>query len=164
MGYETIFKGSFYFNKSPSEKLKTYINSFSKTRHMKRDPEIIKKIDLNWKEHCFNGILGIEGSYYIKENTENDNSILNYNTPPSEQPGLWCDWIINECGNLCWDGIEKFYSYDIWLKYLIEHFFKSENLILNGEVRFEGQDSEDKGFIIVKNNIVSKIYDNEYIN
>ena len=51
MGYETIFKGSFYFNKSPSEKLKTYINSFSKTRHMKRDPEIIKKIDLNWKEH-----------------------------------------------------------------------------------------------------------------
>ena len=72
--------------------------------------------------------------------------------------------IINECGNLCWDGIEKFYSHDIWLKYLIEHFFKSENLILNGEVRFEGQDSEDKGFIIVKNNIVSMIYDNEYIN
>ena len=25
MGYETIFKGSFYFNKCPSEKLKTYI-------------------------------------------------------------------------------------------------------------------------------------------
>ena len=161
MGYETIFKGSFSFNKHPSEKLKNYINSFSKTRHMKRDPEKIKKIDSNWKENCFNDKLGKEGSYYIKEKYEEDDSILNFNSPPIEQPGLWCDWIINECGNLCWDGIEKFYNYDIWLEYLIENFFKNENLILNGKVRFEGEDIEDKGFLIIENNIVYKVYDNQ---
>lgn len=73
------------------------------------------------------------------------------------QPGLWCQWIVedhNECDELMWDGGEKFYNYVEWLRYLIEHFFSKWDVKLNGEVFWEGESSDDKGKIVVKDNIV----------
>ena len=158
MGYTTIFKGVFKFNKLPSDYMRNYINSFSKSRRMKRDINLIKKEDPEWEKYSFKGELGEEGEYYIKEGIYNQtSSIINYNIPPKTQPSLWCDWIINEEGDLCWDGVEKFYCYEDWLKYLIENFFEKENLISNGEVEFQGEYDEDKGIIQVKDNIVQLI-------
>ena len=36
---------------------------------------------------------------------------MDINEPPKTKPGLWCKWIINEDGDLCWNGEEQFYYY-----------------------------------------------------
>ena len=111
-----------------------------------------------------------------------DESILDYNAPPGQigydstqdftvrweentrkinegicQPGLWCQWVVNsydEHDELTWDGGEKFYNYVPWLKYLIEHFFSKWGVKLNGEVEWVGEDPDDRGKIVVKDNVV----------
>lgn len=115
---------------------------------------------------------------------DRDDSIIDYNCPPGKptweerknvpfnesweeeqkliaegkcQPGLWCQWIVEDGEDnqkLIWDGGEKFYEYIAWLKYMIKHFFEPWKVKLNGEVEWEGEDSEDRGKIEVKNNVV----------
>jgi len=73
------------------------------------------------------------------------------------QPGLWCQWIVvsyDDGDYLEWDGGEKFYEYIAWLKYMIEHFFSKWGVILNGEVEWIGEDPNDRGKIIVTDNVV----------
>ena len=160
MGYSTDFYGSVGFNKPITEELYDYIKLFNEVRHMKRDVEKIKKIYPNWQKFCFNGELGSDGEYFIGEKpfNEADNSIVDYNCPPNSQPGLWCQWIINRDGELEWDGGEKFYEYEEWLRYLINHFFAPSGYILNGEIEFQGEDRDDFGIIIVKDNVVTVEY------
>lgn len=163
MGYTTDFYGTLQFNKPMTKKLGEYINKFSETRRMARDNDKIKEVYPNWKELCYNGELGTEGEYFVGDDdrfnffTEQDPSVLNYNGKPSTQPGLWCQWIIDENGELAWDGGEKFYHYIEWLEYLIKNFFEPEGYILNGQIKFQGEDPTDKGTIVVENNTV-KVY------
>ena len=75
------------------------------------------------------------------------------------QPGLWCQWeVSNKASNkqqvLAWDGGEKFYNYTEWLKYLINHFFSKWGVMLNGSIEWEGEESSDKGIIVVEDNQV----------
>ena len=151
MGYTTNFTGHLNFNKKPTNALKEYINNFSKSRRMKRDINKIKELDANWQNNCFKGKLGIEGDYYIGKD---ENSVVDINCPPGNQPGLWCDWIINDDDKLVWNGVEKFYNYKEWLEYLIFHFLERDGYILNGEIEFQGEYEEDHGFIVVKDNYV----------
>ena len=165
MGYSTYFTGKFEFNKPVTEELKNYINKFCDTRRMIRDVEKIKEIYPNWKELCFNGQLGREGEYFIGGNgfmgQEHDASIVNYNYAPASQPGLWCQWIINgDC--LEWDGGEKFYNYIEWLEYLIKHFFKPLEYVLNGDISWQGEDEEDFGNIHVVDNVITVQEGNKY--
>ena len=116
---------------------------------------------------------------------DHDKSIIDYNTAPGHksyeetrgqdfnqtwneqqaliasgkcQPGLWCQWEINEDGTeLQWDGGEKFYNYVEWLKYLIAHFFEPWGIKLNGTIEWVGEDSSDRGKIVANNNEV-KVY------
>lgn len=155
MGYHTTFEGGFYFNKPIYRDLKAYINEFCSTRRMRRDPEIIKTLYPDWRSHCFNGFLGFEGEYFTKT-TIRDTSVIDFNIPPVTQPGLWCDWIIKD-DQLVWNGAEKFYNYTEWLKYLIKNFFSPLGYILDGDVEFQGEDSEDYGVIHVSNNNVQII-------
>ena len=104
-------------------------------------------------------IYGVDGEYFVGASghggQDHDTTIVNYNQPPSGQPGLWCQWTTNSRGTrLEWDGGEKFYSYVEWLEYLIEHFFSKWGVLLNGEVTWDGEDRNDKGKIIVKDNEV----------
>ena len=74
---------------------------------------------------------------------------------PWAQPGLWCQWVPSEDGAfLAWDFGEKFYEYDAWLRYLIEHFLKPWGRTLNGEVMWQGEDPSDRGLLRVKNNVL----------
>lgn len=118
-----------------------------------------------------------------------DASILDYNLPPNQvrvswgtsgyekiqkendrritegvcQPGLWCQWVIEqetdengeEIQKLVWDENEKFYNYVEWLKYLINHFFERWGVKLNGKIKWSGEEPSDVGIIIVKNNEVT---------
>lgn len=159
MGYTTEFDGGFSINPTPTEEFANYINKFADTRRMKRDVEKIKEIFPNWKELCYKEDLGEDGSYFVGgrgvAGQDFDESIIEYNTSPSSQPGLWCKWIIKE-NKLVWNLCEKFYDYISWLEYLIENFFEPEGYVLNGEVSYVGEDGpNDKGLIIIENNKIS---------
>lgn len=160
MGYSTDFYGSLKFNKPVAPWLVEYVNKFSNTRRMKRDPEKIKAQFPNWGELCFNGDLGEEGEYFIggvgSFGQDADTSVLDHNRPAKTQPGLWCQWIINEKENcLEWDGGEKFYNYEEWLEYLIDNFFAPLGYVLNGDIEWQGEDSDDCGTIHVEDNFIS---------
>ena len=162
MGYTTDFYGSVTFNKPITEELKNYINKFGETRRMKRDVEKIKKTFPDWEKNCFNGNLGVDGEYFVGGNgfmgQDRDDSIVNYNYPPETQPGLWCQWMIDDDGNLVWDGGEKFYEYGEWLTYLIDNFLAPSGYVCNGEIEFQGEDMNDFGTIHVKDNVVTVEY------
>ena len=159
MGYTTYFNGALTFNKEVTPQLKEYINRFSSTRRMSRDVEKIKEIYPNWKELCFFGDLGEKGEFFAPRSKnyghDDDDSILDYNGfRESVHPGLWCQWIINDDNELVWDEGEKFYNYIEWLEYMIEKFFKPLGYILNGEIDWDGESSDDTGRIVVSNNEV----------
>lgn len=162
MGYTTYFNGSLKFNKPVEDWLVEYIDKFCNTRRMKRDNEKIKELYPNWKKLCFAGNLGEEGEYFVGGNgfmgQDHDTSVINYNGSPAAQPGLWCQWVINEDDELVWDEGEKFYEYVEWLHYLIDNFFDPLGYILNGEITWDGEDSDDVGTIIVTNNHVEVEY------
>lgn len=163
MGYDTYFSGSLHFNREVSPQMKEYINRFSDTRRMPRDNEKIKEIYPNWRELCFFGDLGRKGEYFAPiskiNGQEDDKTVLDHNGyKEAVHPGLWCQWIIDDNNELTWDGNEKFYEYVEWLKYLINHFFAPLGYVLNGDITFEGEDSEDLGTIHVVDNVVDVEY------
>lgn len=187
MGYTTNFYGTVYFNKPVAPELKEFINKFSHNRHMTRDPELIKKMDPNWKQHCFNGNLGPNGIYYYppekipedkisrKMSWEKpaENKMINNmfgqlvdisvtaDSPAEGVPGYWCQWVINDDDELEWDGSEKFYAYDRWMEFLIKHFFAPEGYVLNGAIDFQGEDQYDRGTMYVSDNVVTMDYYNQ---
>ena len=87
---------------------------------------------------------------------ERDETIVDYNEPPSTQPSLWLGWIVNEDRvTIEHDGGEKFYGYIEWIKYLIDKILKPNDYVVNGEVLWEGEDGgADVGKIVVTNNEV----------
>lgn len=148
MGYTTDFEGKFELNKKLNKKLHTFLTKFSETRRMARnvDPK-----------------YGVEGEFYVDgigyAGQDDDDTIIDNNRPPKTQPGLWCQWIPSECGKYIeWDGGEKFYDYIQWLQYIVDNFLKPNGYKLNGEVKWFGEDREDTGIIIVKNNKISVKY------
>ncbi len=161
MGYTTYFNGEFSFNREIDEETKIFVNRFSRVRHMKRNPEKIKEIFPDWEKNCLNGNLGIEGEFFVGGDAlepfgqKEDESVMDGNRPASTQPGLWCQWEISENGTLKWDEGEKFYYYVEWLEYLIKNIFIPKDYILNGEISWEGEDSDDFGTIVVVNNEVT---------
>lgn len=70
-------------------------------------------------------------------------------------PSTYCQWVTDKHGYyLEWDGNEKFYAYVEWLEWLIENKFKKWGVVLNGSLKWQGEDNEDIGIITVKDNVV----------
>jgi len=163
MGYDTNFAGSFKVTPLLEEKHAAYVNQFSETRRMKRYPDIAVNMEDPLREAV--GLpIGEEAEYFVGGlgpfGQSRDVSIEEYNTPPSSQPGLWCQWVCESSGSedhslVSWDRGEKFYEYVEWLEYLVERFFAPWGYKLNGEVRYFGEDDEDRGTIIVIDNEVT---------
>lgn len=168
MGYTTEFEGKFKIDPPLNQKLAEYMNRFANVRHMRRDVEKTKEIYPNWRDLCFRCRLGCEGEYLAIRSEdcgqEHTSDITDYNRPPKTQPGLWCEWVVDETDPsiLEWDGGEKFYHYKEWLEYLIKNFLEPNGHIVNGKVRFEGEDEDDKGFICVNNNKVEIVYETNF--
>lgn len=154
MGYTTDFDGSFNVSPALKPEHKEYLESFAKTRRMKRN---VSLLPANANSSIGLG-LGEEGGYYVGDAKYSSSGlgVIDCHIPPVNQPGLWCQWIPNEDGTeIEWDGGEKFYEYVEWLEYIIEHFLKPWGYVLNGDVLWYGEDYKDRGCIIVKNNLVS---------
>lgn len=158
MGYTTEFRGYFELSRPATADEIDYINTFSSSRRMKRD--VNKLNELYGGKHGLPGVgYGFQGEYFCKDDGDfgqkEDGSILDYNCPPTTQPGLWCQWVLSEDGTrLEWDGGEKFYNYEEWLRYMIERFFSKWGVALNGRVDWRGEDFDDTGIIEVEMNIV----------
>lgn len=98
MGYTTTFKGQVTIEPPLNAAEISYLRAFAATRHMDR----------------------AKGPYYVGAD---DGDVHDGNRPPAEQPGLWCQWVPTEDGAaIVWDGGEKFYCADEWMRYLIDHF------------------------------------------
>ena len=164
MGYTTDFSGEFTITPTLSPELRNYLAKFSRTRRMGRHHHMLPLAgEGGMYSPCnSNGSpwWGVEGEYYIYGGGDfgqgEEPNVIDHNVSPRTQPSLWCDWVPNEDGtHLQWNGSEKFYAYVKWLKYLITNFFAPLGYSLNGEVQWRGEEWEDTGFIIVKNNVVS---------
>ena len=153
------------------EEVMTLVNGLAKTRRMCRD--LSKISDENG---MLNGVhyseYGVEGEFYYNKDSEcsgqdKDNSILDENKESKSQHGLWSHWTIGfyragmflkeESYILEWDGGEKFYAYTEWLDYLNENIFKPNNIVMDGEIQWRGEDNEDMGKIISKDGVI-KVY------
>lgn len=158
MGYTTDFSGQFDCSPALPEQLVKDINDYADTRHFKR--------------HCDESKYGVEGEMYIDRDkrdiwgastpgTErnvfsNDFEVKSYNEPAGGCPGLWCQWVATEDGeHIEWDGGEKFYNYVEWLKWIVEKFLKPNGIVINGEVKWQGEDEEDNGVIVATDNRIS---------
>lgn len=145
MGYTTDFEGKLKLSRKLSLDDYNFLKKLSETRRMARNvgPQ-----------------YGVQGEFYFDGEGEfgqgHDDNIIDHNTPPSTQPGLWCQWTPTEDGEyLEWDGGEKFYAYVEWLEYIIDKILKPRGYKLNGTVDWFGEDREDMGRIVVKDNVVT---------
>ena len=149
MGYTTEFSGSVKIEPPLSAAEIAFLTKFNQTRRMDRK----------------NGPYFVEGSGDFGQAQDPD--VIDYNRPPSGQPGLWCQWTPSEDGtSIEWDGGEKFYNAAEWMKYLIDHFLKPDCVAksalpfltghaCNGEIEAEGEEPGDRWRLIVADNVVS---------
>jgi hypothetical protein len=148
MGYTTDFTGKFELNKKLDLETYMFLRKLNDTRRMARN------VDEKY---------GVEGEFFVDGGEDDDrffsnkakSNIIDYNTPPKTQPGLWCQWTPTEdAKHIEWDEGEKFYAYIEWLEYIIEKVLKPKGYKLNGEVEYQGEDPSDFGMIVVKDNVV----------
>lgn len=155
MGYLTELFGEFRVSPPLAQKHADYLLEFNKTRRMMRSPEALG----NSPDPCREAVglpLGNEGSYF----TGGDTPCLDYNSPPEEQPSLWCPWKpAQSLDALEWDGLEKPGSETEWVSYLVKHFLGPWGYTLSGEVTWQGEEDEDRGTIFVKGNQVEAVLD-----
>jgi hypothetical protein len=156
MGYTTDFEGQIEIAPALPAELAKYINDFGNTRRMKRNTSLLTRMYAG--DHGFNGKYGKEGEYFVSDggNYGEDDmvGVIDYNEPPSTQPGLWCQWRITEDGKYIeWDGSEKFYESADWMKYIINNFIGKEYKC-NGIIHAFGEDHNDVWNLIVTDNNV----------
>jgi hypothetical protein len=151
MGYTTDFWGAVEISPPLNPAEVAYINGFSSTRRMNRR----------------------KGPYYVNPGSDGfgqdgESDIIDFNSPPPGQPGLWCQWEVSEDGKrIEWDGGEKFYSAKEWMAYIIDHFLKpgaiakrelpflQANHTVNGVIDAQGEDSDDRWRLVVEDNRVT---------
>lgn len=158
MGYHTQFTGSFNLNKKLSDNHYEYLKKFSETRRIARNSDIAERMaDVSRKKVKLP--IGIDAQYFVGakgfSGQEKDQSIIDYNQPPKGQPSLWCQWVPSaDKQSIVWDGVEKFYKYVEWIQYLIDNFLIPWGYVLDGCVRFQGEERLDAGRIKISSNKV----------
>lgn len=147
MGYTTDFTGRFTVTPRLDDETYDYLVKFAETRRMKR--RLPKK-------------FGVDGEFYVDGGgpfgQDHEPSVIDSNSPPSTQPGLWCQWTPSEDHEgIEWDQGEKFYEYVKWLRYLIKNFLAPKDYKVNGTVEYQGESADDFGRIVVKDNVVEDV-------
>lgn len=159
MGYTTEFRGRFQIEPPLTAAQVAYLCAFNETRRMKRnaaltalrsDPlRVAVALPLGEAGEFFVGEEGFAGQHEGPD-------VVDGNGPPPTQPGPWCQWRPTDDGHfLEWDGNEKFYDYTEWLDYMIGCFFRPWGCVLNGQVAWFGEDHNDVGRLVVRDNKVS---------
>lgn len=156
MGYDTQFEGHVEVSPPLNEHEVEYLNRFASTRRMEH------------KQGPYAAVRGSDGLY------RDDPDVINYNSPPAGQPGLWCQWVVTDDGKFIeWDEGEKFYNAEEWMVYIIGHFLMPGGLAsksgdpqfehftfdhtVNGEIGARGDDFDDIWTLVVTDNVVSTV-------
>lgn len=149
MGYNTVFNGSFKLDRPLTLAHQIYLTKFSETRRMARDNRQLIQDRFGMEV----GLpLGIEGEYYVRGD---EAGVVDYNSPPKTQPGLWCNWVPNTQGTeIIYNNVEKFYKYKDWIYYLLENFLIPWGYIVNGTISYSGEYPGDSGDIIITDNTI----------
>jgi hypothetical protein len=161
MGYTTDFHGRFNLDRPLTPAHKAYLEAFAGSRRMARNATLAEKLPDPIRIAA--GLpIGQDGAYYVGGKDDGnfgqnkDSSVIDGNSSGRSMPGLWCQWVpTNDGAGIEWDGGEKFYEYQEWLGYLIANFLRPWGYVVNGTVTWEGEDSSDKGKLIVKDNTIS---------
>lgn len=154
MGYDTQFDGKFTLDKPLELKHFNYLNAFSGMRHTKRNCEKTRKLD-DPIRNAVNYPVGREGEFYVG-GSEDNGSVIDDNNPPESQPSLWCDWVPSEDGTAIEHNCgEKFCNYIEWIQYLLENFLIGWGYKVNGSVKWQGEEINDRGIIQIKNNKIT---------
>jgi len=152
MGYTTFFTGEFSITPALKPEHKAYLKAFSRVRHVAWCAQIGGQAD---PVRLAVGLpVGENGTYYVGDVDPYGGLALDHNGTPPGVPGLWCHWRPDTDTSLAWDGSEKFYDYEAWLEYLIEHFLAPWGYAVEGTVEFQGEASDDRGVIGIKGNKV----------
>ena len=162
MGYTTDFDGYFTVTPRLDEDQVAYLKKFSETRRMKRDAAKTALRPDPLREAV--GLpVGPEGGYFVGAEADfgqefGADDVTNSNYAPRDQPSLWCQWVpTDDGGTIEWNGAEKFYNYIEWLQYFVDHFFKPWGRVLNGSVRWAGEELGDCGVIFAKDNQIAAV-------
>ena len=160
MSYSTYFIGEFSIDKPLDDETFKLLDGLSKTRRMKRSPaKLAKRLNMTRAEVVKK--YGKECEFYYPNDgnmgQEHTDDIIDYNKPPECQPSLWCQWEIDKDTRdiIRWDEVEKFYEYVEWIEYFIDSILKPRDYVVNGEVRWDCEESTDNGTISIENNIVT---------
>lgn len=146
MGYTTELEGIFEVDRELDWETYGLLKGLNQTRRMKRNvgPE-----------------YGVEGEFYVQGKgfmgQDKDDTVIS-DSPPSTQPGLWCQWEIqDDRKTIKWDEGEKFYHYVEWISYIVERILEPRGYKLSGEVFWQGEEPDDRGKIVIEENIVNSI-------
>jgi len=71
-------------------------------------------------------------------------------------PGIWCDFDTD--GTTLWAKEGKNYDYAEWLTHLVDTFFVPWHQTLNGEIYWDGEETDDRGIMVVTDNQVALRY------
>jgi hypothetical protein len=163
MGYSTNFTGQFDLEKPLAVEHYSYLKRFAKIRHMRWLDEKVEHM-ADPTRTAVGLPAGFEGMYLTNDlvmeesyghHYPHNSAIIDYNREPAGVPGLWLQWVPTEDWKAIeWDGGEKFYDYVSWVKFLVAHFLVPWGYVLNGRVEWQGEDPDDRGAIIVENNVV----------
>ena len=76
-------------------------------------------------------------------------------------PRIWCQWVVgDDRQSIKWDGVEKFYGYIGWIRYINNHFLLPKKVKMNGTVVFQGENPKDGGKIIATNGKIEVFWSN----
>lgn len=167
MGYTTDFEGTFKLSPALNPEQIAYLNAFADTRRMMRDSDKCEKFSDTLRQAV--GLpVGHQGEYCVFSHDkgfmgqDKDETVIEYNESPNNQPGLWCKWVPTEDGKFIkWNGAEKFYYYIEWINYINDNFLKRWGITINGNVKWYGEEREDVGTIYAKNGVIYTSEDND---
>lgn len=133
-----IVEGAFTLTPALNQKRVAFLRQFKRTRRMTWNPEKLGKPDY-WANRAGLG-LGKEGSYYVSAKgllgqDYHNPALVDFNSPPGEQPSLWCLWNVSKSGtDLFWEADEYNGNCLEWLQYLVTHFFTPWNIEPRGQI------------------------------
>lgn len=76
-------------------------------------------------------------------------------------PSIWCFWVPTDDGSgiQATDEEMSAYEYKEWLNYLINNYLQPWGVHIEGAVRYQGEEAEDRGVLYAKGNEVRDVPD-----
>lgn len=157
MGYMTFYYGKFNLDRLLDNETFNLLVGLASTRRMIRDTKKLEEMGFGEAK-----LFGTEGELFFNPNDFDnfgqswDDSILDYNNPPGNQPYSWLTWIpTDDRKGIIWNETPNSYHSELWIQYIVEEILKPRGYVLNGLVKAEGEEQVDNWQIKIIDNVVT---------